>query len=235
MEKKTVFTREDYNKLSEELNRLKTEGRDDIAEKIKEARSHGDLSENAEYDEAMNEQAKLEAEIAKLEADLRNAKILDETELTTEFVRIGSKVKLYDMDFEEEVEYKIQIFKLLNSRKKFISAIVKASFSALKELGFEVSKTHGTKELIYDIINTIISDLLLTKQNLEEGLNAEELFDFEKSAHIKSLSRSLIKETFCLKYDDCNGTLLCKNFQPELIYTDENGNKNIITTFSDLF
>ena len=55
----------------------------------------------------MNEQAKLEAEIAKLEAALRNAKILDETELTTEFVRIGSKVKLYDMDYEEEVEYKI--------------------------------------------------------------------------------------------------------------------------------
>ena len=107
MEKLTVFTREDYNKLSEELNRLKTEGRDDIAEKIKEARSHGDLSENAEYDEAMNEQAKLEAEIAKLESDLRHAKILDEAELTTEFVRIGSKVKLYDMDFEEEVEYKI--------------------------------------------------------------------------------------------------------------------------------
>ncbi len=107
MEKKTVFTREDYNKLSEELNRLKTEGRDDIAEKIKEARSHGDLSENAEYDEAMNEQAKLEAEIAKLEADLRNATILDEAELTTEFVRIGAKVKLYDMDFEEEIEYRI--------------------------------------------------------------------------------------------------------------------------------
>lgn len=107
MEKFTVFTREDYNKLSEELNRLKTEGRDDIAEKIKEARSHGDLSENAEYDEAMNEQAKLEAEIAKLEADLRNAKILDETELTTEFVRIGSKVKLYDTEFKEELEYRI--------------------------------------------------------------------------------------------------------------------------------
>ena len=107
MEKKTVFTREDYNKLSEELNRLKTEGRDDIAEKIKEARSHGDLSENAEYDEAMNEQAKMEAEIAKLEADLRNAKILDEEELTTEAIHIGSKVTLYDMDFEEEVEYKI--------------------------------------------------------------------------------------------------------------------------------
>lgn len=107
MEKQTVFTREDYNKLSAELNRLKTEGRDDIAEKIKEARSHGDLYENAEYDEAMNEQAKMEAEIAKLEADLRNAKILDEKELTTESIHIGSKVKLYDMDYEEEVEYKI--------------------------------------------------------------------------------------------------------------------------------
>lgn len=107
MEKQTVFTREDYNKLSAELNRLKTEGRDDIAEKIKEARSHGDLSENAEYDEAMNEQAKMEAEIAKLEADLRNAKILDEKELTTESIHIGSKVKLYDMDYDEEVEYKI--------------------------------------------------------------------------------------------------------------------------------
>ena len=107
MEKQTVFTREDYNKLSAELNRLKTEGRDDIAEKIKEARSHGDLSENAEYDEAMNEQAKMEAEIAKLEASLRNAKILDEEELTTEQVHIGAKVKLLDMEYDEEVEYKI--------------------------------------------------------------------------------------------------------------------------------
>ena len=107
MEKQTVFTREDYNKLSAELNRLKTEGRDDIAEKIKEARSHGDLSENAEYDEAMNEQAKMEAEIAKLEASLRNAKILDEEELTTEQIHIGSKVKLLDMEYDEEVEYKI--------------------------------------------------------------------------------------------------------------------------------
>ena len=107
MEKQTVYTREDYAKLSEELRRLKTEGRDEIAEKIKEARSHGDLSENAEYDEAMNEQAKLEADIAKLEADLRNAVILDEEELSTEVVRIGSKVKLFDTEYNEELEYKI--------------------------------------------------------------------------------------------------------------------------------
>lgn len=107
MEKTTVLTREDFEKLSSQLNRLKTEGRDDIAEKIKEARSHGDLSENAEYDEAMNEQAKMEAEIARLEAELRNAVILDEEELTGEVVRTGSRVTLLDMTFNEEIEYKI--------------------------------------------------------------------------------------------------------------------------------
>ena len=96
-----------FDKIKEELNYLITVRRAEVAQALKEARAQGDLSENAEYDEAMNEQAKLEAEIAKLEADLRNATILDETELTTEFVRIGAKVKLFDMDFEEELEYRI--------------------------------------------------------------------------------------------------------------------------------
>lgn len=113
MGKQTVLTREDYNKLSEKLNMLKTEGRDDIAEKIKEARSHGDLSENAEYDEAMNEQAKMEAEIAKLETQLRSATILDEEELTTEVVRIGSKVKLEDLDLDDDDEEKFVEYKIL--------------------------------------------------------------------------------------------------------------------------
>ncbi len=113
MGKQTVLTREDYNKLSEKLNQLKTEGRDDIAEKIKEARSHGDLSENAEYDEAMNEQAKMEAEIAKLEAQLRNATILDEDELTTETVRVGSKVKVEDIDLDDDDEEKFAEYKIL--------------------------------------------------------------------------------------------------------------------------
>ncbi len=108
MEKRTVLTREDHKKLVEELDRLKTVGRDDIAEKIKVARSFGDLSENAEYDEAMNEQAKLEANIAKLEASLRNATILDEEEIhDNNSVRIGSKVLVFDYDEDEEVEYKI--------------------------------------------------------------------------------------------------------------------------------
>lgn len=108
MEKRTVLTREDHKRLVEELDRLKTVGRDDIAEKIKVARSFGDLSENAEYDEAMNEQAKLEANIAKLEASLRNATILDEEEIhDNNSVRIGSKVLVFDYDEDEEIEYKI--------------------------------------------------------------------------------------------------------------------------------
>ena len=113
MAKQTVLTREDYNSLSEKLNLLKTEGRDDIAEKIKEARSHGDLSENAEYDEAMNEQAKMEAEIAKLEAELRNATILDEEELSTEAINVGSKVKLEDIDLDDDDEDKFVEYKIL--------------------------------------------------------------------------------------------------------------------------
>ncbi len=113
MAKQTVLTREDYNSLSEKLNLLKTEGRDDIAEKIKEARSHGDLSENAEYDEAMNEQAKMEAEIAKLEAELRNATILDEEELSTEAVSVGAKVKLEDLDLDDDDEEKFVEYKIL--------------------------------------------------------------------------------------------------------------------------
>ncbi len=102
------YTKEGFNALSEELERLKTQGRDEIAERIKVARSFGDLSENAEYDEAMNDQAKLEANIAKLEADLRDAQIIDENEANdTSVVRIGSTVVVFGEDEQEEVTYKI--------------------------------------------------------------------------------------------------------------------------------
>ena len=101
------MTHEGYNLLKEELDKLKTTGREEIAARIKEARSFGDLSENAEYDEAMNAQAIMEARIAKLEAELEDVKIIDESDITTDIVKTGLKVKLYDVDFEEEDEYKI--------------------------------------------------------------------------------------------------------------------------------
>lgn len=103
----TVLTHEGHRKLVEELEYLKTKGRDEIAEKIKEARSFGDLSENAEYDEAMNDQAKMESRIAKLEKELRDAVILDEDEINSEVVSAGSKVKLQNKTFDEIEEYHI--------------------------------------------------------------------------------------------------------------------------------
>ena len=120
MEKQTVFTREDYNKLSAELNKLKTEGRDDIAEKIKEARSHGDLSENAEYDEAMSDQAKLEARINEIENMIKNAKVFDEDTLGTEVVHIGSKVTIQNSK-KQKFEYKIVGFAQANPDEGKIS------------------------------------------------------------------------------------------------------------------
>lgn len=101
------MTHEGYNLLKEELDKLKTTGREEIAARIKEARSFGDLSENAEYDEAMNAQAIMESRIAKLEEELKDVKIIDESDISTDIVKTGLKVKLYDVDFEEEVEYKI--------------------------------------------------------------------------------------------------------------------------------
>lgn len=94
--KEVIMTGEGYNKLVEELEYLKTEGRDQAAEKIRVARGFGDLSENAEYDEAMNDQGKLEARIAELEAMLKNARIMDESENSSEHVHVGSVVTIKD-------------------------------------------------------------------------------------------------------------------------------------------
>ena len=108
MEKKqTILTSEGLAKLEEELEELKTVKRKDVADKIKVALSFGDLSENSEYDEAKNEQAIIEARIAQLDAMLKNAKVLDDDEVTTDKVSVGSKIRLKDIEFDEEVEYSI--------------------------------------------------------------------------------------------------------------------------------
>ena len=103
----TFLTAEGYKKLSDELDYLRTAGREQIANKIKEARSFGDLSENAEYDEAMNEQAIMEAKIARLEEELKNARILHTEDLSTDVVSIGAQVLVRDLTYDEEMEFQI--------------------------------------------------------------------------------------------------------------------------------
>jgi transcription elongation factor GreA len=90
------MTAEGLAELQAELDQLKTVGRKEAAEKIKTARGYGDLSENAEYDEAMSDQGKLEARISELEHMISHAKVLDESELNTEVVHFGSTVKIRD-------------------------------------------------------------------------------------------------------------------------------------------
>ena len=94
-------------KLEDELHDLKVVRRKEVAEKIKEAREQGDLSENAEYDAAKDEQRDIEARIEELEAILKNAEVVVEDEADTEKINVGCKVLVYDEEFEEEVEFKI--------------------------------------------------------------------------------------------------------------------------------
>ena len=104
--KEVIMTSEGYKKLQDELEYLKTTGRDEAAEKIRVARGFGDLSENSEYDEAKNDQAALEARIAELEAQLKHVRILDESEMTGDHVHIGSKVRIAN-DKGQEFSYTI--------------------------------------------------------------------------------------------------------------------------------
>lgn len=105
--KEIILTQEGFDKLEEELELLKTTRRKEVAERLKVAISFGDLSENAEYDEAKKEQAALEERIIKLENMVRAAVIIDENNLDLDVITIGSIAKIYDEDFDEEVEYSI--------------------------------------------------------------------------------------------------------------------------------
>ena len=107
MAKETVVTKEGLLKLEPELEELKTIKRKEVAEKIKVARGFGDLSENSEYDEAKNEQAIVEGRIAELEAQLKNVRVLDESELGTENVHIGSVVTVRFKGKKTAVTYEI--------------------------------------------------------------------------------------------------------------------------------
>lgn len=99
------MTREEYQALRDELDNLKTVERNEVSEKIRIARGFGDLSENSEYDEAKNDQARLEARIARLEEQLKKVSVIEH--ISTDSVALGTKVVLLDMEFDEETEYRI--------------------------------------------------------------------------------------------------------------------------------
>ena len=105
-EQQFIMTQKGYDEAVERLRYLQTEKRQEIVERISEARSHGDLSENAEYDAARNEQAANEGEIADLDYKIKNAVIVENI-ADTSFVHIGSKVKVYDEELDEEDVYEI--------------------------------------------------------------------------------------------------------------------------------
>lgn len=107
VEKDIFFTQEGLEKIENEIEYLKTVRRKEVSERIKVALGYGDLSENAEYDEAKNEQAQVEDRIAKLELMVRNARIIDEDSLTDDVVNIGSTVKVKDLEDDEEDEFVI--------------------------------------------------------------------------------------------------------------------------------
>lgn len=107
MAKPVMLTEEGLKRLEEELEVLKGEKRKEIAEKIKVARSYGDLSENSEYDDAKNEQAILEARIADIEASLKNAVLIDESEINNDKVHVGSTVVIKNIATDKEMTIRI--------------------------------------------------------------------------------------------------------------------------------
>ena len=121
MEKKNIMTYEGLKKLEDELEELKVVKRKEVSQKIKEAREQGDLSENAEYDAAKDEQRDIEARIEQIEKILKNAEVVVEEEVDLEKISIGCKVRILDEEFDEELEYKIVGSTEANSLKGKIS------------------------------------------------------------------------------------------------------------------
>lgn len=120
-EKKNILTYEGLKQLEEELQDLKVYKRKDVAQKIKEAREQGDLSENAEYDAAKEEQREIEARIEEIDKILKNAEVVVEDEVEVDTINVGCKVKLLDMEYDDELEYKIVGSTEANSLKGKIS------------------------------------------------------------------------------------------------------------------
>jgi transcription elongation factor GreA len=105
--KEVILTPEGYKKLKAEIEHLSTDKRREVAERIRVARQFGDIAENAEYDDAKNDQMLLEHRIARLEEQLRNARVIEKKEISSDVVSVGSTVRLRDVDAKQTVEYYI--------------------------------------------------------------------------------------------------------------------------------
>jgi len=105
--KEVILTADGYKKLQQEIDRLRTEKRREVAERIRVAREFGDIAENAEYDDAKNEQAMLEHKIAQLEERLLSARVITKKEISKDAVSVGSHVRLRDMQANKTFEYHI--------------------------------------------------------------------------------------------------------------------------------
>lgn len=152
--KKNILTPDGLKALEDELQELKVVRRKEIAQKIKEAREQGDLSENAEYDAAKDEQRDIEARIEELEKILKNAEVVVEEEADLDKVSIGCSVKILDCEFEEELEYKIVGSTEANSLKGKISNESPVGKALLgKKVGDTVTVETPAGEFSYKVLS----------------------------------------------------------------------------------
>ena len=151
--KKNILTYAGLKKLEDELEHLKVVKRKEVSQKIKEAREQGDLSENAEYDAAKDEQRDIEARIEEIEKILKNAEVVVEEEVDLDKISIGCKIRILDCEFDEELEYKIVGSTEANSLKGKISNESPVGKALLgKKVGDTVTVETQVGELTYKVL-----------------------------------------------------------------------------------
>lgn len=154
MDKKNILTYEGLKKLEDELQELKVVRRKEVAQKIKEAREQGDLSENAEYDAAKDEQRDIETRIEEIEKILKNAEVVVEDDVDLEKINIGCSVRILDCEYNEEFEYKIVGSTEANSLKGKISNESPVGKALLgKKIGDKVTVETQAGDLEYKVLS----------------------------------------------------------------------------------
>ena len=153
MAKKNILTYEGLKKLEDELQDLKVVKRKEVADKIREAREQGDLSENAEYDAAKDEQRDIEARIEEIEKILKNAEVVVDEDVDLDKISIGCSIRILDIEFDEELEYKIVGSTEANSLKGKISNESPVGKALLgKKVGDTVTVETQVGEIAYKIL-----------------------------------------------------------------------------------